>query len=101
MGERDLDGVGVLKKGKVELGVTAAAGAVGIEFEELFALALVVVAEPIVADGGRTAVGAIHHDVQARVGQTGHGDLIPLYVSGFYNLKVSGILRFDPQAAVS
>ena len=50
-------------------GVAAIAGTVGAECEELLALALVVVAEAVVARSGRSAVGAIGHDVLALVGQ--------------------------------
>lgn len=39
LGEGDLDGIGVLKDGQVVGSVAAIAGAVGVEFEALFALA--------------------------------------------------------------
>jgi hypothetical protein len=77
LGKRELDSVGILEDGQVVGCVAIAAGAVGIEFEALFALALVVVAEAVVADGGRSARRAIGHDVQTRIGQTGHNFSLP------------------------
>jgi hypothetical protein len=71
-GEGELDGIRVLENGKTEGGVAAVAGAVGVEFEALFVLALVVVAETVVAHDGRSALGARHHDAETLVGQTGH-----------------------------
>jgi hypothetical protein len=67
-GERELDGIGVLKNGKAERGVATVARTVGVEFDALFVLAPVVVAEAVVAHGRRSALGARHHDVQALVG---------------------------------
>jgi hypothetical protein len=64
-------------------------------------LALVVVAEAVAAHGGRSAVGAIYHDVHTLIGQAGHIDLLPYYLSGSCNLPASGILRFDHRAATS
>ncbi|HXM59887.1 MAG TPA: hypothetical protein VN950_03455 [Terriglobales bacterium] len=72
LGERKLDRVGVLEDRQVVGCVALAAGAVGVEFEALFALAFVVVAETVVADGGRSARRAIGHDMQTHIGQTGH-----------------------------
>ena len=62
-----MDGVGVLKDGKVVGRVPGGACAVGVELEALFALALVLIAEVMMADGGRSARGSIDHDVQAFV----------------------------------
>ena len=101
LGERDLDGTGILEKGQSERRVAAVARLVGVKGEELFVLALVVVAEAVVAHGGRSALSAVDHDMQALVGQTGHDELLPLYFLGLCNLRVSGILRFDLWAAIS
>ena len=63
------------------------------------------VAEPAAAHGRRAVMSAIHHDVQTLVGQTGHDD--PLFCppllspSVFWNVRLSGVLRFDPWAAIS
>jgi hypothetical protein len=69
--EGDLNGVGILKDGQLVGGVATVTGAVGVEFQGLFALALVVVAEAVVADGGRAAIASIEHDVQAFIWYTG------------------------------
>ena len=62
-----MDGVGVLKDGKIVGRVAAGAGVLGVELEALFALALVLIAEVMMADGGRSARGSIDHEVQAFV----------------------------------
>ena len=67
LGERELDGVGVLENRKGERMIAAVAGAIGMESEKLFKLALVVIAETVVAHGGRSAPGAIDEQMQARV----------------------------------
>jgi hypothetical protein len=67
LGEGELDGVGVLKDRQIVGRVAAGAGVVGVELEALFALALVLIAEVMMADGGRSARGSIDHDVQAFV----------------------------------
>jgi len=101
LGEGGLDGAGILKQGQGEWRVAAVARLVAVKGEELFVLALVVVAEAVVAHGGRSALSAVDHDVQAWVGQTGHDELLPLDFSGLCNLRVSGILRFSLRAAIS
>jgi len=66
-GKRLLDGVGVLEYGQGEREFVAVTRAFGAKCEALFVPALVVVAETVVAHGGRAALGAIHHDVHAVV----------------------------------
>jgi hypothetical protein len=101
LGERDLDGADVLEKGQHERGVAAVARTFGVECEELFALALVVVAEAVAAHGGRSALCPIHHEVHTLVGQAGHSDGVPLPPSVCWNQRFSGILRVNLHAAIS
>jgi hypothetical protein len=104
LSERDLNGVCVFKGG-MEGDITVVADAIGLEFEALFALALVVVAERAAAHGRRPAVGAIGHDVLTLIRQTDHDYLLfctpPVYPSVCWNQRLSGILRFNPWAAIS
>lgn len=101
LGERELNGAGILEKRQSERGVAAVARPFGVDCEELFALAFVVIAEAVVAHGGRSAVGPIHHEVHTLVGQTGHSDGIPLPPSVCWNQQFSGILRVNLHVAIS
>jgi hypothetical protein len=66
-----LDGGSVLEEGQGEGGI-GGSRLVGSERQQLFALPLVVIAEAVLAHGGRAAMDALGHDVRALVRQTDH-----------------------------
>ena len=66
--ERDLDRIGILEDGQDEIG-TAAAFAIGVEFDLLLLKAFVEEAETVAAKCGRSALGSVDFQMLARGGR--------------------------------